>query len=129
MRKLWQKSKVRTGEGVSSRWDHIRKRRGYFKYVYVRTRGDVGRIEKLVLRSAQIKWMAPNKCHVIFSVYWSGQVPYLITSKHNVIVFFFCHNTSCTIVLTYATIMIIRIYSLYLSICRSLKLRGWQNCI
>ena len=45
-----------------------------------------------------------------FFVQWSGQVPYsIITSKEIVIVFFY-HNSSCTIVLSYAIIMIIRIY-------------------
>ena len=32
----------------------------------VRTRGDAGKVEKTVVRSASTKWMAPNKCHGIF---------------------------------------------------------------
>ena len=41
MRKLWQTSKVKTGEKGSNRLDHIRKRRGYYKCVHVRARGDM----------------------------------------------------------------------------------------
>ena len=63
------------GEGVSSQRDHIRKRRGYSKCVHVRVRGNVQRIEKLVIRFARTKWMAPNKCHGIFVMHWSGQIP------------------------------------------------------
>ena len=31
--------------------------------------------QKMVIRSARTKWIAPNKCHKIFFVHWSGQVP------------------------------------------------------
>ena len=73
---------------------------------------DVGRIKKLVIRSTRTKWMAPNKFHGIFFVHWSDQVLWsIITSKENVVVSFY-HNTSCTIVLSYEIIMIIRIYSI-----------------
>ena len=67
MRKLWQTSKVKTGEVVLNRSDHLRKSQGCSKCVHVRTREDVGRIEKWVIRSAHTKWMAPNKCYAIFS--------------------------------------------------------------
>ena len=36
---------------------------------------NVESIEKLVIRSASTEWMAPNKCHAIFFVNWSAQVP------------------------------------------------------
>ena len=42
---------------------------GYFKYVYVRTKGHAERIEKLVIRSVRTKWMAPNKRNGIFFVH------------------------------------------------------------
>ena len=48
-------------------------------------------------RSSRTKLMAPNKCHGIFFVHWSGQVPYSInTSKENVSVYFH-HNMPCSI--------------------------------
>ena len=31
--------------------------------VHVDTRGDVGNLEKSIIGSARIKWMAPDKCH------------------------------------------------------------------
>ena len=74
-KKVWQTSKVKTGEGVSNRWDHICKKRGYSKCVHVRTRGDAGRIEKSVIRSARTKSVAPNKCHGTLFVHWSEEVP------------------------------------------------------
>ena len=42
---------------------------GYFKYVYVCTRGDVRRIEKLIIRSTRTKLITPSKCHEIFFVH------------------------------------------------------------
>ena len=39
MTKLWQTSKVKTGEGLSNRKDHILKRRGYS---YMSTQGGCG---------------------------------------------------------------------------------------
>ena len=42
---------------------------------YMCAQGDVSKIEKLVLKSACTKWMAPNKCHGIFFMRWSGEVP------------------------------------------------------
>ena len=56
--------------------------------------------------------MAPNKSHGIFFVYWSGLIPLsIMTSKENFVVYFH-PNTSCTIVLSYVIIIIIRIYSI-----------------
>ena len=67
----------------------MRKKQGYSKCVHVRTKGDMGRIERSIIRSARTKWMAPNKCHGIILVHWSGQVPYSIsTSKEYVVVSF-----------------------------------------
>ena len=71
---------------------------------------DVGRTEKLVIRSARSKLMASDKCHGLFFVQWSGQVPYSIITSKEIVIVFFHHNSSCTIVLSYAIIMIIRIY-------------------
>ena len=120
MKKLWETSKVNTREGVVLNWwDHIRKRRGYFKCVHVRIMWHVGRIEKSATRSASTKWMTSIKCHGIFSVLWSGQVSLsVITSRENVFVSFY-HNTSCTIVLCYAIIRIYAIIPIYLQVSKT----------
>ena len=69
MSKLWQTSKVKTRQwGIKSMRSHKQKA-GYFKYVYVRTKGHAKRIEKLVIRSVSTKWMAPNKRNGIFFVH------------------------------------------------------------
>ena len=60
-------------------------------------KGDVGRIEKSIIKSARTKWMAPNKCKAM----------------------------SCTIVLAYAIIMIIKTYSIipiYLQVSKTERL-------
>ena len=60
--------------GIKSIRSHTQKQ-GCPKRVHVRTKEDVGRIEKLIIRSTHTKWIAPNKCHGVFFVHWSGQVP------------------------------------------------------
>ena len=92
----------------------MRKKRGYSKCVHVRTQGDMGRIERSIIRSARTKWMAPNKCHGIILVHWSGQVPYSISTSKEYVVVSFHQNISCMIVLSYAIIMIIETYSIIL---------------
>ena len=65
------------GKPVKSKWErryqiamrYYTQKTGYSKCVHVGTRGDVGRIKKSVIKSARTKWMAPNKCHEIFSVH------------------------------------------------------------
>ena len=62
--------------------------------------------------SARTKQMAANKCNGIFLAHWSVQVSQsIITSKVYVIVSFH-HTTLYAIVLSYAIITIIKIYSI-----------------
>ena len=91
-----------------------------------RTRGDVGRIEKLIIRSAPTKWIAPNKCQGIF--FFALVRPSTLEYHHQqgkcrcLLPLFFYYNTSCTIALFYAIIIIIRIYSIipiYLQVCKT----------
>ena len=103
MKNVLQTSKVKTYEGVSNPGGHIHKMRACSKWVHVRTRGCVGRIEKSVIISARTKWMASNKCHGAFFLHWSGTENFFVS---------FNHNTACAPVLSYGIIMVIRIYSI-----------------
>ena len=60
--------------GIKSIRSHTQKT-GVFELPTCAHKRDVRRIEKLVIRSAHTKWIAPNKCHGIFFVHWSAQVP------------------------------------------------------
>ena len=66
MRKLWQTSKVKTGEeGIKSMMSHAQKA----GVLWMRTcayKEYMGRIRKWVIKSGSTKWIAPNKCHGIF---------------------------------------------------------------
>ena len=113
-----EQSQNERGGGIKLMRSHTQKA-GYFKCVHIRTRWDVGRIEKSVIRSASTKWMTPIKCHGMFFVLWSGQAPLsVLTSRENVFVSLY-HNTSYTIVLSYAIIRIYAIIPIYLQVSKT----------
>ena len=121
MRKLWQSSKVKMWEESIKSMKSRTQKWAYSKYVHKRARGR--RVEKSVIRYVCNKWMAHNKCCGTFFIHWSSQVNRASPPAKKVSLF---SSIIITIILSYA---IIEFTQFYVSTCRSLKLKGWQNCI
>ena len=65
MKKLWQTSKIKTGEESIKSMKSRTQKVGYSNYVHMHTRRRG--VEKYVIRYVRIKWLAPNKyCETFF---------------------------------------------------------------
>ena len=79
MRKLWQTSKVKTGEeSIKLMKSLTQKELTVNAYICIQRRGRGGLggggvVEKSDIRYVRTKWMAPDKCCGTFFVHWSGQ--------------------------------------------------------